>query len=406
VTIATIPPLLLYDDVQARQFAPFSLTRPLAAIRAGAELIGRRWGDAFDAAQPLALSSPHLTTFREAGAPGESPGVLRPGTIVANSRCVIALDARAGAGGAWRVGDDVAAVRLAKPLPAEALRDGSLELATLASRSTDFHTLRGRWLEAPWDLIGQLPEQLLEDAATLAARLADTGIPGGERIGTHPIVVEQGVVVEPYVVLDATLGAIVIRAPAHICAFTRIAGPCVIGAGTQILGGRISGSSVGEECRIHGDLSASIFIGHGNKAHEGFVGHSVVGRWANLGAGTTTSNLKNSYGPVRMWTPTGERDSGLTFLGALIGDHAKLGIGTMLGTGTVVGTGANVFGTMRPAKRIPPFAWGDAPPYETFSLPKFLDVAERVMSRRNVPLDPDQRALLSSAYALAGTDDW
>jgi hypothetical protein len=136
------------------------------------------------------------------------------------------------------------------------------------------------------------------------------------------------------------------------------------------------------------------------------VGHSVIGRWANLGAGTTTSNLKNSYGAVRMWTPEGERGTDLTFLGSLVGDHAKLGIGTMLGTGTVIGAGANVFGTLRPPKRVPPFAWGDAPPYETFTLPKFLDVAGRVMERRKVALDADTRRILSAAYDLATTDEW
>ncbi len=289
-------PLVVYDDVPARQFAPFSLTRPLAALRAGAELIGQRWSGAFDGAHPLALSSPHLAGFREDGGPGAAHGVLAPGTVIANGRCVVALGERAGPGSVWRVGEEIAAVRLARPLPTEALRDGSLELGSLTSGLEEARPLRGRWLQAPWDLIAQLPDQLFDDAAALAARLAGSGVPGGERLGSHAIVVEQGAVVEPCVVLDATPGAIVIRAHAHINAFTRIAGPCVVGAGTHVLGGRISGSAIGEDCRIHGDLSTSIFVGHANKAHEGFVGHSVVGRWANLGAGTTTSNLKNSYG--------------------------------------------------------------------------------------------------------------
>jgi hypothetical protein len=107
-----------------------------------------------------------------------------------------------------------------------------------------------------------------------------------------------------------------------------------------------------------------------------------------------------------MWTPEGDRGTDLTFLGSLIGDHAKLGIGTMLGTGTVIGAGANVFGNLRPPKRVPPFAWGEAPPYDTFSLPKFLDVASRVMERRKVVLDADMRRVLSAAYDLARTDEW
>ena len=399
-------PLVVYDDVVARQFAPFSLTRPLAAMRAGAELIERRWSAAFANAASAFISSPHLDGFSEFDGPAAAHGVLAPGTIVANARCIVALAARAHGGNVWRVGNDIAAVRLAKPLAAEAFRDGSLELASLAPPGATAHTLPGRWVGVPWDLIGQLPDQVHEDAEVFAAQSAATAAPGGERFGSHPVVVEPGAHLEPFVVLDSTLGPIVIRASAHLDAFTRVSGPCVIGARTHILGGRISGCAIGDDCRIHGDVSASIFVGHANKAHEGFVGHSVIGRWANLGAGTTTSNLKNSYGAVKMWTPDGDRETGLTFLGSLIGDHAKLGIGAMLGTGTVVGAGANVFGAMRPSKHVPPFAWGDAPPYETFSLEKFLQVADRVMQRRNAPMGAAMREVLTRAHALGDTGEW
>jgi UDP-N-acetylglucosamine diphosphorylase/glucosamine-1-phosphate N-acetyltransferase len=400
--------VVVYDDAVARRFAPFSLTRPLAAMRAGAELIGRRWADAFRVESVDALSSPHLDGFAESGI-GNASGILAPGTIVASSRCVVAIGAGATIGDAWRAGDDMAAVRLSKAIPAEAFRDGTIALDQLVPPNSDVRELHGRWIGAPWDLIGQLPVQLAEDTAALA-----TSIEAGERrltnphsvLGEHRVIIEAGANIEPHVVFDATAGAIVIREDVHISAFTRIAGPCVIGRGTHLLGGRISGCSIGDQCRVHGDIGVSILVGHANKAHEGFVGHSIVGRWANLGAGTTTSNLKNSYGAIRMWTPDGERGTDLTFLGSLIGDHAKLGIGTMLGTGTVIGAGANVFGTMRPPKHVQPFAWGDAPPYETFGLQKFLEVASRVMERRAVSLDAGMKRVLSAAHGLATTDEW
>jgi UDP-N-acetylglucosamine diphosphorylase/glucosamine-1-phosphate N-acetyltransferase len=344
-------------------------------------------------------------------------GVLPPGTIVANARAVLALDAATNDGSGdshvWTVGDEVAAVRLTRPLPAEALSDGSLELASLAEGGGI--PLPGHWLEAPWDLIGQLPEQLLADTLVRAAAAHVAGSEAGERFGTHPVIIAAGVTIEPYVVFDASLGPVIVESGAVISSFSRIAGPCVIGERTHILGGRVGGSAIGDDCRIHGDVSASIVIGQANKAHEGFVGHSVIGRWANLGAGTTTSNLKNSYGPVRMWAPGepgghsdigAEVDTALTFLGSLIGDHAKLGIGAMLGTGTVIGAGANVFGSVRPPKRVPPFAWGDAPPYETFTVAKFLDVAAKVMARRNVPLDDGVRGMLARAHELAASGAW
>jgi UDP-N-acetylglucosamine diphosphorylase/glucosamine-1-phosphate N-acetyltransferase len=176
----------------------------------------------------------------------------------------------------------------------------------------------------------------------------------------------------------------------------------VIGANAIVAGGRIAGSAVGEYSRVHGELSSSIFIGHANKAHDGFVGHSVIGRWANLGAGTITSNLKNSYGTVSVWTPSGVRPSGLQFAGSFIGDHAKTGIGTRLTTGSVVGAGANVFGDRMPPKFVPPFAWGDAAPFAEFELEKFLEVAERVMRRRDVPLGDGARRTLRAAWERRG----
>ena len=104
----------------------------------------------------------------------------------------------------------------------------------------------------------------------------------------------------------------------------------------------MAASAIGHNCRVHGETSNSVFLAYSNKGHDGFVGHSYFGRWVNLGAGTTTSNLKNTYGPVSLWTPSGIRDSGLQFLGTFAGDHAKTGIGLRLTTGTVLGAGAPI----------------------------------------------------------------
>jgi hypothetical protein len=161
------------------------------------------------------------------------------------------------------------------------------------------------------------------------------------------------------------------------------------------------------DLQVHGEISASVVLGHANKGHEGFVGHSYLGRWVNLGAGTTTSNLKNTYGTVSLWTPRGVRDTGAQFLGTLFGDHAKTGIGLRLTTGSVVGAGANVYDTM-PPKAVPPFAWGGGAPYGTYRVDKLLDVTARAMARRKVELDGRGRELLRSAYAeaLRTRDAW
>jgi hypothetical protein len=146
---------------------------------------------------------------------------------------------------------------------------------------------------------------------------------------------------------------------------------------------------------VRGEIASSCFIGYGNKGHDGFVGHSVLGHWVNLGAGTTTSNLKNTYGAVRLTSDGTTLDTGRQFLGTLFGDHAKTAIGTMLSTGTIVGAGANVFGAP-PPKWVPPMAWGHQG--ELLTEDGFLRVAERVMPRRDVTVTPERRAALVALY--------
>jgi UDP-N-acetylglucosamine diphosphorylase/glucosamine-1-phosphate N-acetyltransferase len=165
-------------------------------------------------------------------------------------------------------------------------------------------------------------------------------------------------------------------------------------------GGRIASSSIGEHCRVQGEISTSILIGHTNKGHDGFIGHSVLGRWVNLGAGTTNSNLKNNYGDVALWTPRGVERTGQQFLGAFIGDHAKTAIGTRLTTGAVIGTGANVVGKGITPRYVPPFAWG-LDDSEAWELDPFLETAQRAMKRRDVTLSERARRQLTAAWQMA-----
>ena len=172
--------------------------------------------------------------------------------------------------------------------------------------------------------------------------------------------VAEGAVVEPSVCFDTTAGPILLCAGSHVQAFTRLVGPLYVGEHSILTTDRIAASSIGDTCKVHGELVNTILVGHSNKGHDGFIGHSMLGRWVNLGAGTITSNLKNTYGTVQLWTPSGVRETEMQFLGTLFGDHVKTGIGTSLTTGCVLGAGANVFGSAMPPKVVAPFAWGEA----------------------------------------------
>ena len=328
-------------------------------------------------------------------------GDIPSGTVVAQSRCAVALTESNTAADVWMCRGRVAAVRLSRALPMATLRDGLTTLESLTPASATPAEIDGWWLDEVWDLIRHLPEMLASDITQRVESLdtVSAAEAGGAIIGAYPARVERGASVEPYVVFDATAGPVLVRRGATISPFSRLVGPCYVGEDSIVAGGKVGGTSVGEQCRVHGEVSATIFLGHANKSHDGFVGHSYLGRWSNLGAGTVTSNLKNTYGPVGLWTPRGVRDTGMQFLGTFFGDHAKTAIGTRLTTGGVIGAGANVFALGMTPKVIAPFSWGGNTDAPTCDVDKFLRVAERVMSRRHVTLTERARRWLGAAHA-------
>ena len=400
---ASPAPLYLYDDAQARAFEPFTLTRPASELRAGAELIRRRWEIALDARSTGSIAAPHLVDFTEAGAPAVARGTIPAGAIVAQSRFAPALGAGTKTAGVnvWTHSGRVAAVRLSTAMSADAFGSGAAGLDTLHPITGNVADIAGRWLDDVWDLVAHLLPMLREDIEAIGPALACAPIEHATIIGPHAVYVERGATVEPLVVIDATNGPVAVMAGANVRAFTRLVGPCFIGANAQILGDRVHGCSIGEMSVIKGEISETIVLGHANKGHDGFVGHSMLGRWVNLGAGTITSNLKNTYGSVSLWTPNGERDTGLLKLGTLFGDHVKTGIGARFNTGSVIGAGSNVYGSAAIPRHVPAFAWGEGNALTEYKLEQFLHATERAMGRRQIELSDGMQRQLRTAHAVS-----
>jgi UDP-N-acetylglucosamine diphosphorylase/glucosamine-1-phosphate N-acetyltransferase len=406
----------LYDDARARAFEPFALTRPASAMLAGTRMVRDRWALVFDAGYTVALCADHLAGLHDGDAASVLDGTdaIPAGSIIANARCMpvagsLESEHAAGSGAAlWHCASRVAAIRTDRELSRRDFEGGRVTLEELAPQGIASGEVAGWWVDDPWDYLRWLPAQLEDDIMRIA-RGALSGGSGAQMafepapehavvLGEYPVCLLAGAVVEPHVVFDATAGPILVGRRATVQAFTRIVGPCFIGPGSTIAGGDVRGSAIGPVCKVRGEVSTSIFVGYANKGHEGFIGHSCVGEWANLGAGTTTSNLKNTYGAVSLHTPFGVRETGMQFLGTLFGDHTKTGIGVRLTTGTILGAGSNVYGSPMPPKLVPPFAWGEAPPYATYGIEKFLVVAERVMARRSVALTEPMRRALTAAH--------
>lgn len=400
--------LILFDDAEARAWMPFVLTRPAGELRFGALTLRERAERVFGARCSGHLCDRWLAAFDEPWA----PPVLDPGALprdldllFLSSRVVPAWGppppfARSepatlllqGTVCGWYVpaGRD--------PPPGEAL----LQPNAAGGIRGEPVSLDGILVSRVWELIDRNAEQVARDVEALHGRVAPPALPAGVHVlGDGALVVEEGASVEPGAVLDVREGPIWLEAGSTVRAFTRLAGPAHIGRGTILLGGAVSTVSIGPMCRIHGEVEESIVLGYANKRHDGYLGHSYVGAWVNLGALTTSSDLKNNYGPVRVWTPTGEVEAGGIKLGCLLGDHVKTGIGTLLNTGTVVGAGSSIFGPGMPPKYVPPFSWGTGAGAAEYELEKFLTVAETVMRRRDVILTPKQRALLCAAWQVS-----
>ena len=373
---------LLEPDAPGPDWFPWSGVRPIAELRAGAWRIRERWERALGVAAGGIIGA-HADGFADVDAPPVVSG--------ATAGSFLAASWFAPAAGRVTLGPGI--TRLTHAGETVACIAGSGGAPRLASDGPA-QEIAGVRLAGAYDLLRALELLLGADCDEAAGRVE---LPGGTIvIGPVERILSQGALIEPGVVFDVRNGAVVLEAGAEIRSGTRLEGPCWVGAGARIVGGFIRTSVIGPRCVVRGEVSTSVFLGYANKAHDGFVGHSVVGQWANLGAGTTTSNLKNTYGPIRLDAGDARIDTGRTFLGSLVGDHAKTAIGTMLQTGTIVGAGANVFGTPVVPKCVPPFAWGGEG--QRVSEEGFLRTAGRVLPRREIELTPERAASLAATY--------
>jgi UDP-N-acetylglucosamine diphosphorylase/glucosamine-1-phosphate N-acetyltransferase len=256
----------------------------------------------------------------------------------------------------------------------------------------------------PWEILAQSDKLIVTDFEiwrTAHANFRDSGIMHGAHIigDARDVHLGEGSVVQPGCVLDVTSGPIIIASRALV-KWSQVQGPAFIGPGCIIDGARVrSGTSLGPNCKVGGEISATIFQSRVNKAHDGFVGHSWAGRWVNFGALATTSNLKNTYGFIRFQNAHDESmDTGTQFLGSLIGDHTKIGIGQMLTTGGNIGVGCNVFGGGVTPKYIPSFSWGGQDGWHEHRLDDCLKTVRATLGRRNAVLRPESEDILRHVF--------
>lgn len=255
-----------------------------------------------------------------------------------------------------------------------------------------------------WDIISLLKPELQSDFNLVAERFTPAQIPSyTTAIERNNIWVGANVKLGACI-LNATEGEIVIDDDAEIMDGAMVKGPVYLGKHSCIkMGAKIYGPvSVGEHCKLGGEVCDSILQAYSNKGHDGFLGHSYLGEWCNLGADTNTSNLKNTYEPVRLWNYSTKKfdRTGMQFLGLIMGDHSKTGINTMLNTGTVIGVACNVYGGGFPRNFIPDFSMGSSHKMEKFPLKKVFEMAGAMMQRRKIEFSHSDEEILTSVFEI------
>jgi UDP-N-acetylglucosamine diphosphorylase/glucosamine-1-phosphate N-acetyltransferase len=393
--------LLLFDDPAIRpHLLPLTFTRPVAALRCGILTIAEKWQRRLGAASLGYLTQPYLQAKFPAG------NVAGPALVVNGAVCPDDLLARQvltlAPGQGLYCEDLLVAAHLADASQvAELIQDGLQSQLEVAEPVVV--------IDRPWQLFLRNGVEIRRDFALLTAGRISQPVGDAHTIVYAPenIFIEEGVKIRA-AIINAEDGPIYLGKNTQVHEGAILRGPLALCEGSHVnAGAKLRGdNTIGPFSKVGGEIANSILLGFSNKGHEGYLGNSVIGEWCNLGADTNTSNLKNNYAPVKVWSHATHRfvDTGQTFCGLLMGDHSKAGINTMFNTGTVVGVGANIFGAGFPRQFIPSFSWGGPAGFETFRLPKFAEVAERVMARRVLDYDAVEQDIMEEVFTQTEAD--
>jgi len=389
--------IILFDDESREQMLPLSYTRPVAEIRTGIFTIRERWE------KLLKGNASYITSeYLNGRFPMhlEDDNFVINGAIMPNDRMVRLIEQLEPNEALMEEGNLIAA-RLNRQQFELLLRDESIEEITgIELGDTPFIHL-----SYPWDLFLYLRATIEYDYHLITSGRTSQSMPSNNQVvAGDNIFLEEGAQVS-CAILNAQSGPIYIGKNAHVMEGAVIRGPVTIGEGSQIkMGAKIYGpTAIGPDCKVGGEVKEVVFLGHSNKAHDGYLGNSIIGEWCNLGAGCTVSNLKNNYSNVRMWdySTRSMKDSGLQHLGMVMGDHSKAGIQTMFNTGTIVGVASNIFGEGFPPKFIPSFSWGGASGISTHRLDEAMLTAKRVMARRDIAFNGEDESILKKVFELS-----
>ena len=386
-----MPHIILFDNEVRDRLLPLTFTRPVCEIRFGLMTIREKWARWLDA--PVSyITQDYLAERYEIGQ-GEDNLIIN-GSVCPSPQLVRLIE-QMNHNEALLKGEELIAAKLEEAAIERLIADEDIgELKGYDLTGTEYLKL-----DHLWDIY-RLNAQAIEQDFELLTKNRESAPLGDSNRVVGPrdqLFLEEGAQAH-CAVFNTTAGPIYIGKDATVMEGSLLRGPIGLGChSTFKMGAKIYGATtVGPHCKVGGEVSNSVFLGYSNKAHDGYLGNAVIGQWCNIGADTNNSNLKNNYDQVRLWSyPEGRFvKTGQQFCGLFMGDHSKTAINTSLNTGTVIGVSVNLFGEGFPRNFVPSFAWGGKNGFQTYRSDRAFETMERVMARRGIELDVQERLIL------------
>ena len=263
-------------------------------------------------------------------------------------------------------------------------------------------------MQYPWDLIHNNKEQITSDFTSYIKNgsVIENDYKGVHFVMGSQIYIGKNTIIKPGCVLDAENGPIYIGKNVRISSNSVIEGPAFIDDNVvvQALSRIHAGSNIGKVCKVGGEICNTIIQDYSNKQHDGFLGDSYIGSWVNMGAGTVNSNLTNLYGSIKVQLFDKMIDTGQTFLGIIMGDHTKTAINTKFTTGSIIGFACNILLTSTPPKFTPSFSWYSDNITRAYDITRELQVAKRMMARRNKKMTRNGEKVFKTIFTLTETE--
>lgn len=374
--------LILFDDQSRYGLMPFTRTRPVADIRCGIFTMRERWEKLLEQ-KSSSLTEAYLQPVFPLNVTGDN--LMVNGGVFASTALIYAINTLQPESKLVNGNVVLAARTTQKELSFDSL-DKTFQNLTSVLFEEPVHQLKNTW-----DIFSQNDRAIRDDFAIITHGKKSDAIPEGVIVvNKENLFIEPGAIINAGTVINAATGPVYLAKDAEILEGCMLRGPIAVGKHAVLkMGAKIyGGTTIGEGCKVGGEISNVVFFANSNKGHDGYLGNAVIGEWCNLGADTNCSNLKNNYDEIKIWDDYHNKSvkTGLQFCGLLMGDHSKCGINTMFNTGTVAGVSCNIYGGNFPEKFIPSFSWGGSEGMVTYDFNRAMDTANRMMSRRNKSL--------------------